>query len=369
MKTSNPFFVIARLLTLLLLPAFAATTLAQGLDPEAVAFVKTYQTAYNKGDRPTLMTLFADNVGWVNPDGSVTPGSKADVEADYVRDFGETAGSYMDFTVVSTEAQPDGKVKIGTTVSGYDFVRKTGAKLNPTAGTYEMLIGKVGGQWKISQVKWAMNQVALELRNLTKQFQDAYNREDIATLKTLHTNDVVRTHSDGTKQTGIGQVAELLAKNFADADVNSAILMTDVRPQFDGSAIFTGTFHQNGRAVNGKRVTVDGAYTNTAVKENGAWKISRIVVSPITKAMVYHKVADYAAWKKGFDRFYNERMLAGELSAEVSTLADDPNTVCIISEWASPDAPKAFFARPDLAETMRKDGVIGKPTMLIMSKK
>lgn len=365
----NTFFTRARLLAALLLSAFAVATFAQGLNPEAVVFAKTYQDAYNKGDRPKLMTLFADNVGWVNPDGSVQPGTKADVDADYVRDFGETAGSYMEFTVVSTEVQADGKMKIGTTVSGYDFLRKTNAKLNPTAGIYEMLIGKEGGQWKISQVKWNMNTVALEIRNLTKQFQDAYNREDVATLKTLHTSDVVRTQSDGTKQTGIGQVAELLAKNFADADVNSTILMTDVRPQFDGSAIFTGTFHQNGRAVNGKRVTVDGAYTNTAIKENGAWKISRIVVSPITKAVTYHKVADYAAWKKGFDMFYNERLMAGELSAEVSTLQDDPNTVCIVSEWASPDAPKAFFARPELAATMQKDGVIGKPTVLIISKK
>lgn len=99
----------------------------------AVAFAKTYQDAHNKGDRPRLMTLFADYVGWVNADGSVRPNTKTDVDADYVRDFGETAGSYMDFTVFSTEAQPDGKMKIGTTVSGYDFLRKTNAKLNPTS--------------------------------------------------------------------------------------------------------------------------------------------------------------------------------------------------------------------------------------------
>ncbi len=358
----------ARLLAVLLLSAFAATTFAQGLNKEAVAFTKTYQTAYNKGDRPTLMTLFADNVGWVNPDGSIKTYPKAEVDADFVRDFGETAGSYMDFTVVSTQTQPDGKVKIGTTVNGYDFVRKTGAKLNPTAGTYEMLIGKEAGQWKISQVNWNMNQVALELRNLTKQFQDAYNREDVATLKTLLTNDVAVTSGD-RKETGIGQVTELYTNDFADADVNSVILMTDVRPQFDGSAIITGTYHLNGRAVKGNRITVDRAYTNTAVKENGAWKISRMVLTPITKTVAYHKVADYATWKKGFDMFVNERNLAGELNAEVGTLHDDPTTLYVIQEWASPEAAQAFFARPDLAATMQKIGVVGKPTILILSKK
>jgi ketosteroid isomerase-like protein len=364
----NTLFTRARLLAALLLLAVTSVTFAQGLNPEAVAFAKTYQDAYNKGDRPKLMTLFADNVGWVNPDGSVQSNTKADVDADYVRDFGETAGSYMEFAVVSTEAMPDGKMKIGTTVSGYDFLRTTKAKLNPTSGTYEMLIGKVGGQWKISQVKWAMNVVGLEMRELVKQFQNAYNREDVATLKTLLANDVVRT-SGGTTQTGIGEVSDMFAKSFADADVNSAILMANVVPQFDGSAIITGTYHLNGRAVKGNRVTVDGAYTNTAVKENGTWKISRMTLTPITKTVVYHKVADYTAWKKGFDMLYNERSIAGELSAEVGTLAEDPGTVYVINEWASPDAPKAFFASSALATAMQKLGVTGKPTVLILSKK
>ena len=138
-----------------------------------------------------------------------------------------------------------------------------------------------------------MNAVGLEMRELVKQFQNAYNREDVAALKTMLTNSVVRT-SGGTTQTGIGEVSELLTKNFADADVNSAILMTNVNPQFDGSVLITGTYHLNGRVVKGNRVTVDGAYTNTAVKENGVWKISRMVLSPITKTMTYYKVADYA---------------------------------------------------------------------------
>ena len=352
----------------LLLGSKTPTVFAQGLNPEAVAFTKTYQDAYNKGDRPKLMTLFADNVGWVNPDASVKTYPIAEVEADFVRDFGETAGSYMEFAVVSTEAQPDGTMKIGTTVSGYDFLRKTNAKLNPTAGTYEMLIGKVGGQWKISQVKWNMNTVGLEMRDLMKRFQDAYNREDAATLRTMFTADAVRTATDGTTTKGAA-IVDFYTQGFADADVTNVVSLVNVSPQFDGSVIFTGTYHLTGRSVKGDRIVREGAYSNTAVKENGQWKLSRNTQSKLVKAVMYHKVADYATWKKGFDLFYNERILAGELSAEVSTLQDDPNTVCIVSEWASPDAPKAFFARPELAATMQKDGVVGKPTMLVLSKK
>lgn len=365
MKT---LFTRARLLTALLLLAVASATIAQPLNPEAVAFTKTYQDTYNKGDRPKLMTLFADNVGWVNPDASVKSYTKAEVDADFARDFGETAGSYMAFTVVSTEVQPDGKVKIGTTVSGYDFLRKTNAKLNPTAGTYEMLIGKVGGQWKISQVNWNMNTVALEIRDFVKQFQAAFNREDAATLKTMFTADAVRTATDGTTLTGAALI-DFYTQGFVDADVTNVVSLANVSPQFDGSVIFTGTYHLTGRSVKGERIVREGAYSNTAVKENGQWKISRNTQSKLVKTVIYHKVADYAAWKKGFDLLYNERMLAGELSAEVGTLQDDPHTVYVIGEWASPDAPKAFFASPELAAAMQKQGVVGKPNMLIMSKK
>ena len=357
------------LLAVLILPAVTATTNAQGLNKEAVAFVKTYQDAYNKGNLPALMTLYSDKVGWVNRDGSVTANTKADVETDYVRDFGETAGSYMEFTVVGTEPEADGKVKINTTVSGYDFDRKTGTKLQPTSGTYEAIIAKEGGQWKIGQVKWAMNMVALEMRDLVKQFQAASNREDVAAIKTMFTTNAVRTAADGSTTKGVDQISEVYAKSYANADVNTLITLASVVPQFDGSVIVTGAYHLNGRSVKGDRVVVDGAYNNTAVKENGQWKISQMKLTGLTKTMIYHKVADYAAWKKGFDMFYNERNMAGELSAEIGTLQDDPSTVYVINEWASPEAAQAFFARPELASAMQKAGVTGKPTMLILSKK
>ena len=362
-------FILRLLSAVLLITVSVLPMAAQTLNKEAVAFVKTYQDAYNNGNLPTLMTLYGDKVGWVNRDGSVTANTKADVEADYVRDFGETAGSYMDFTVVGTEAEADGKVKINTTVSGYDFDRKTGTKLQPTSGTYQAVMAKEGGQWKIGQVKWAMNLVALELRDFVKKFQDAVNREDVATLKTMFTTDIVRTAADGTTTKGIEQVADVYTKRFADADVNNLITLAKVTPQFDGSVIVTGTYHQNGRSVKGDRVMVDGAFTNTAVKENGQWKTRQQKLTGLTKTMSYFKVADYAAWKKGFDMFYNERNMAGELSAEVGTLQDDPSTVYVISEWASPEAAQAYFARPELAAAMQKAGVASKPTRLVLSKK
>lgn len=364
MKTSQLVMLVA-----LLLGNFSLH--AQSLNPEAVAFVKTYQDAYNKGDRTTLMTLFSDSVGRVNRDGSSKMLPKSYWNDDYVRDFGETIGTYQDLTVKSTKALPGGKMAIATTFTGYDFDRKTNAKVQPAPGSMDLIIGKEGGQWKIQQEKLLLgiSGLADEMTEVVKKFQDAYNREDLATLKTLMTSGIVRTAPDGTTKTGLDKEVAGLTKAFADEDVNTAISISNGVPQFDGSVILTGIFRQNGRTTKGQPIHFDGAYSNRVVKENGQWKLSEIKTMPAIKTLTYHKVADYAAWKKGFNTFANERRFAGELSAEVSTLQDDPNMVCIIAEWASAEAAQAFFARPDLAATMQKDGVQGKPTVMVLSKK
>lgn len=318
------------------------------------------------------MTLFSDSVGMVNNrDGSIKMFSKSRWNDDYVRDFGETVGTHQDFTVTSTKALPGGKMTIATTINGYDFDRKTNAKVQPAPGSLDFIIGKEGGQWKIQQEKMVLgiSALAVEMTDVVKKFQDAYNRKDLATLKTLMTSGIVRILPDGTKQTGLDAEVAGLTKNFADADVNIVIGLSNGVPQFDGSIVLTGILRQNGRTIKGQNINVDGAYANKLVKENGQWKLSEIKITPVVKSVLYMKVTDYDVWKKAFNTFANERRFAGELSAEVSTLQSDPNTVCLIGEWASPEATQAFFARSDLAANMQKAGVQGKPTVLILNKK
>ncbi len=218
------------------------------------------------------MTMYSDSVGRVNRrDGSIKNYPKSDWDDDYVRDFGETVGTHQDFTVNSTKAMPDGKMGVTTTFTGYNFDRKTNAKVDPASGSLDLIIGEEGGQWKIGQVKWVQGISILgdEMRDMVKKFQDASNREDLATLKTTMANNIVRIEPDGTTQKGIAQVSGLFAKGFAGSNMNILITMANLVPQFDGSAIITGAYHQNGRMTSGGRIDYDGAYTNKMVKENG----------------------------------------------------------------------------------------------------
>ncbi len=356
----------------LLAVLFAVTAQAQSLDKDAVAFVKTYQDAYNKGDRATLMTMFSDSVGWVNRrDGSIKNFPKSDWDDDYVRDFNETVGTHQDFTTNSTKALPSGKMAIATTFTGYNFDRKTNAKVDPASGSWDVVIGKEGGQWKIGQVKWVqgISIIGDEMSALVKKFQDASNREDIAMLKKTMADNIVRIAPDGTTQKGIAQVSELFAKGFADADVNTYITLANLIPQFDGSVTGTGAFYQHGRTTTGGRVDIEGSYTNKQVKENGQWKIAEIKLSPLVRTLSYYKVGDYDAWKKAFDMYANERRFAGVLSAEVGTLHDDPGTVYIITEWVSHEASKAFIASPAMVAAMKEAGVADNRTVLYLDKK
>ncbi|MEO5892609.1 MAG: nuclear transport factor 2 family protein [Ferruginibacter sp.] len=366
-KTINKYLLLAGIFIMALNNQLGA----QKLDADAVAFTKTYQDSYNKGDLSALMTMYADEINVVYSDGKEEKVPKSEYEADYIRDFGEAAGTYLDFKVTKTEALPDGKVKIMGSFDGYDFDRKSNTKLNPAKGTFENIIVKNGGAWKYTQLKvvYAMTQVWKDVRVITQSFQDAYNKEDAAALKAMFTADAQNILPDGKTIKGAVNVAADYAEAFKNANVSITIKPANVQPQFDGSMIATGTFSLYGTSVKGDRIAFSGSFANKLVSQNGQWKLAEIKQSGLVKTIVYHKVADFAKWKTGFDAFRRLRLDSGELTFEVGTLADDSTTVYVINEWASAEKAKAFFALPELATAMQKLGVTETPHFMYLNKK
>jgi hypothetical protein len=76
---------------------------------------------------------------------------------------------------------------------------------------------------------------------------------------------------------------------------------------------------------------------------------------------VRHTVADYAAWRKGYDEFDAKRRSMGVTSDGVYQLDGNPNDITIYHEFNSMDAAKAFAASNELRETMGRAGVVGAP--------
>jgi uncharacterized protein (TIGR02246 family) len=359
------------LLAALFVTVFSNQVKAQKLDKDAVAFMKTLQDNYNKGDLAALMTMYASEVNVVHSDGQLEKVPKSYYETDYIRDFGEAEGTYLEFNVATTEKLSDGKIKITGSFGGYDFDRKSNAKLNPDNGTFENVIVNEGGKWKLSQLKtvYAMTQVWKDVRAFVQNFQDAYNKKDAAALKAMFTTNAERILPDGKATKGAENIAADYSEAFKNANASSTIKLANVQPQFDGSVIATGTYSVYGTSAKGDRVALNGSYSNKMVNENGQWKLTEIKQGGLVKTIVYHKVADYAKWKAGFDAYWRTRVDAGELTFETGTLIDDPGTVYVINEWATAEKAKAFFATPELAAAMQKLGVTEAPHFMYLAKK
>jgi|GEM_PF-694761 len=136
--------------------AQSTTAGAPNIEQEMVALAKAWQEAYNRGDAETLATMYADNVVFVNPtDGTTSTTTKDAIKASFVKGFSEYT-MYNEIKVTTAALQPDGKVNIKGTFSGYDIDKKTGEKI-PDGGTYNHLVVKENGQWKLCQMSVVPN--------------------------------------------------------------------------------------------------------------------------------------------------------------------------------------------------------------------
>jgi len=84
-------------------------------------------------------------------------------------------------------------------------------------------------------------------------------------------------------------------------------------------------------------------------------------------AIVKHEVADYAAWKRGFDGHAETRARAGIIGHAVNVSAENPNLVIVYIQAESLDALRAFAATTDLKEVMKAAGVVSAPEIMFVN--
>lgn len=76
---------------------------------------------------------------------------------------------------------------------------------------------------------------------------------------------------------------------------------------------------------------------------------------------VRHKVGNYAEWRKIYDAFDATRKSMGVTSDGVYQNEADANDITIYHEFASMDAAKKLVESSELAEAMKRAGVVGAP--------
>ncbi len=83
--------------------------------------------------------------------------------------------------------------------------------------------------------------------------------------------------------------------------------------------------------------------------------------------LVKHSVKDFASWKKVFDEHATFRKEHGCKGGELYQNAENPNEVVIRFSWDSLDHARAFVGSKGLREAMDKAGVLGAPTVTVLS--
>ncbi len=85
------------------------------------------------------------------------------------------------------------------------------------------------------------------------------------------------------------------------------------------------------------------------------------------KSLIYHKVHNFEKWKIAFDSFVEVKKAEGEFPFSVGTLQNEPNTAYVINTWESVEELEAFLKSNELAEAMKKSGVIEPPNIILLN--
>ncbi len=85
----------------------------------------------------------------------------------------------------------------------------------------------------------------------------------------------------------------------------------------------------------------------------------------MARLFVRHSVADYSAWRKGYDAFESTRRTMGVTGHGVYRAIDNPNDITIWHDFASAEQAKALVESDALKTAMKEAGVSGVPTIWI----
>ena len=85
---------------------------------------------------------------------------------------------------------------------------------------------------------------------------------------------------------------------------------------------------------------------------------------PPFAALLSHTVEDFDTWKTGFDAHQPARVAAGMLGHHLNRAEGNPNQITIFLALSDLDQAKAFASSPDLADTMKRLGVLAPPEVV-----
>jgi len=92
-----------------------------------------------------------------------------------------------------------------------------------------------------------------------------------------------------------------------------------------------------------------------------------IVTTPETIMVVRNKVTDYDKWLAGFEGHDSLKLANGLHNYVVGRSVEDPNMILVATKADDIAKAKVFGNSAELKQAMQKDGVVGKPTVSLVT--
>jgi len=81
----------------------------------------------------------------------------------------------------------------------------------------------------------------------------------------------------------------------------------------------------------------------------------------MVRLFIRHNVADYQAWRQGYDDFDEQRRSMGVTGDAVYQSIDDPSDVTAWHDFDTAEEAQAFVGSDELKNAMQNAGVQGEP--------
>jgi ketosteroid isomerase-like protein len=232
-------------------------------------FDKAWADATNRGDRPQLEAIFADDFSSTDINGSQKKTTTIDAAvraAERTRASGQTAlpTVYDNYVISCTpvSAVITHRATTTTTVNG---------KEQTSYFRSVHVLEKRGGRWQVvGNAGHALTDAAV-LLYLENDWNDARIRKDLAWFEHILTDDLTAASAiTGTFQTK----SQYLESIRADKNVLESIELLEPNVRVDGNtAIITGINRTRGRDAQGKPFERRALFTGTWVKRDGRWMV------------------------------------------------------------------------------------------------
>lgn len=135
----------------------------------------------------------------------------------------------------------------------------------------------------VSQAQTKTGSGALSLDDqviqLTKAFEDAYNRADHQALADLFTSDAERTDADGSTTAGSANIGNLYKEGFGKGQWKVMIRHESAARVEPGSILATGSWKATGTDADGTSVTRSGTYRNEIAVQDKQMRIRKMKIN------------------------------------------------------------------------------------------